>query len=336
MRRFFLQLTSILILHSGVSAAAFPWGSTVESVAPLIVRQDYASANAFLDSIIKHDPGNLDARFMKQNVLLTQMADYESYEIAGKRCVDAADTLLSLLESTMETVHGNDSARYLYFIGSTYGVKSLVLAKTGGILQGVAEAGKSKKKMEEVRALNPALSDALYGIGLYEHYVGDYFKWVPGFARRAREGLDDLRCAADNGSPFCFAAKNSLAWILYEAKAYSGADSVVNPVLALYPDNTMFLQIKARIEFGRGRYKESIRLSERLLTIAMKRKPVNWVDVLSGYQLIAAAYTQTGDRLKAIETATNGLTINVPLESRQLHWVKKHREFLEDLVNQRE
>lgn len=332
MRIFFIILAFVQLFYSEISAAAFSWGYTVESISPLIIKQDYATANALLDSIITHNHDNIDARFMKQNVLFTQMADYESYEIAGEKYMAGVDSLLDILANKIKTVSGHDSLKYLFFIGNCHGAKGLVLAKTGGILQGMAEADKSKKTMEEISALDPQLYETLYSIGLYNYYVGDYFKWVPGLKKRSLEGLRDLRNAAKSNNPFCFAAKNSLAWILLERKSYREADSVVNSVLSQFPSNTMFLQIKARSAFGRKQFTESIQLSEKLLQISVGRKPINWVDVMSGYQLIAASYYKMDNIPKAVEIAKTGLAVNVPQESLRLHWVKQHRKYLENLV----
>lgn len=323
----------ILSLYFSVLAENFRWSPVVDSVLNLIMKQDYVSALQVCNSNIESDPSNIDAVYLKLAVLQAQVADYETYAIDGLNCISAAESTLSLVEKKLATTSSDDEkTKLMFYKGNIYGVLSIVKAKRGNFLPGIKVARASYDAFKRIEKHSSEIPDILYGLGLFDYYLGDNLKWIPGLGKRAIKGLEFLFISSGSDSPFRYAAKNSLLWILIERGEFKAADSIASEVLESFPGNTLFLQIKSRAVFGAAEYEKAIMLGEKLIDLSFKRNPVNWSDVLSGYQLITASYLKLGDKKKAEDTAVKGLSFKISSDTLKVEWVQKHRDYLASII----
>jgi tetratricopeptide (TPR) repeat protein len=291
----------------------------------LLMNQDYHSAHQYLDSILKNDPLNIDALYM--NVALQQsiIADYESYILDGQRCIQSAQNVLSIIDNKAGS---RSDTMCLFYKGNIYGIMSLIKAKNGDFIPSVKYARMSYEFLEKLSDNGHYIPDALYGTGLFDYYIGDNLKWVPGLGKKADLGLQKLYKAMASSSPFSYSAKISLLWILIEGQEYRKADSISSLVLHDFSENTVLIQIKSRAAFGLGNYREAISLSKKLIGISEKRDVINWTDILSGYQLIAASSIKLQKNEDAIKAANKALSYKIPADTMKIDWVQKHREYL--------
>ncbi len=258
--------------------AALVFDPGIERVIDHFMEQQYATARSELAAILKAEPDNIDALFMHLNADQIEIVDYESYKNDGYLFIRVVDSILAIMENKMRVCAKGEQARCLFYTGTIYGMKSLVLAKLGDWLKAVRFARTSVKLLEETRKLDPMFFETLYGIGLFNYYLGENLKWLPFMRGKSRKGLADVEKVAFSSSPLNFMAKNSLAWIYVERKDYQKADELVSPVLKKYPDNTIFLRIKARVALLKKDYKNAVVLGKRLVVLSRKRHPVNWAD----------------------------------------------------------
>lgn len=324
-----LLLCLLVMIFKPTNAQNYQWDQTVYSVLNLVMNQEYESAYKVCDRRIAADSMDIDARYLKLVTLQSQIADYESYALDGLRCISMAESLLNCLNSRLNTCSSSlEKQKIFFFKGNIFGILSIIRVKRGSILSGIKDARISYEHFKKLSNSLSLFPDVLYGLGLFDYYIGDNLKWIPGIGKRARSGLEMLYAASKSQSPFRFGAKSSLLWILIERGDFSAADSIANEVLKEYPENTLFFQAKSRAVFGAQQYKKAIELGEKLIELSLKRKVVNWSDVLSGYQLIASCYIKMGNRKKAQDIADKGLSYDIQADTLQIEWVQKHRGYL--------
>lgn len=323
---FFCVFISILKL---TNAQAYHWDQSVYSILDLVMKQEYDSAFKICNLKIKADSMDIDSRYLKLVTMQSQLADYESYSLEGPRCISMAESLITFLDETISDSNSNEDKEKADFLkGNIYGILSIIKAKRGSILSCIRDARLSYDHFKRLKKSPYFLPDVLYGLGLFDYYIGDNLKWIPGIGKRARSGLDMLYTASKSDSPFRYGAINSLAWILIERGNFGEADSIASEVLQKYPGNTLFLQVKSRAAFGTKQYRHAIELAKQLISFSLKRDVINWSDVLSGYQLIASCYIKLGNKKKAQEIASEGLSYQISDDTLRIEWVQKHRNFL--------
>lgn len=329
MKKSHLFFCAFILILKLTNAQSYHWDQSVYSILNLVMKQDYDSAFRVCNLRIENDSMDIDSRYLKLVTLQSQLADYESYSLEGFRCISMAESLITFLDSTISIRNSpEDKEKSDFFKGNIYGVLSIVKAKRGSILSSIRDARLSYEHFKRLKESPAFFSDALYGLGLFDYYIGDNLKWIPGVGKRARSGLDMLYAASKSDSPFHYGAKNSLVWILMERGGFGEADSIASEVLEKYPGNTLFLQVKSRAAFGTGQYQRAIELAEQLISLSLKREIINWSDVLSGYQLIASCYIKLGNKRKAQEIASKGLSYELSDDTLRIEWVQKHRNSL--------
>ncbi|NLL12484.1 MAG: hypothetical protein GX267_03670 [Fibrobacter sp.] len=323
---FFCVFLSILKL---TSAQAYQWDQAVYSILDLVMKQEYDSAYKICNLRITADSMDIDSRYLKLVTLQSQLADYESYSLDGLRCIAMAESLITFLDNAMSIRSSPEEKEKADFLkGNIYGVLGIVKAKRGSILSSIRDARLSYEHFKRLKQSPSFLPDVLYGLGLFDYYIGDNLKWIPGVGKRARSGLEMLYTASKSDSPFRYGAKNSLVWVLMERGEFREADSIASEVLEKYPGSTLFLQVKSRAAFGNRQYQHAIELAEQLISLSLKRKVINWCDVLSGYQLIASCHIKLGNKKKAQEIASEGLAYELSDDTLRIEWVQKHRNSL--------
>jgi tetratricopeptide (TPR) repeat protein len=317
-------------LFSTCAAIAVDHG--IDSAMMHLVRQRYDSANEAVGEVLANNPQNIDALYMMLTIEQTRLLDYESYVVDGGRFMELADSICSVLKNKLPKIPAADSARYLFYLGNIYGGKSLILAKSGNWFQAAREALTSVAILRQVNELDSTFYAAYLGIGVFNYYLSQNLGWIPFMGDKSEEGLREIELATRSRFPFNYAANNSLAWILIDRREMGRADSIVNFVLKGFPDNTIFLRIKARIALWTGQFSQAINVGLRLSKLSLLRNPINWSDCLSGYQVVVESYTLLGDTLRAKKEAAHALTFEVPPSAREIPYVRKHIVYLRTIA----
>lgn len=324
---------SLVLLFLFVLPSLAGMDRCVDSALSLIVQQRYISARRILSDVLSRDKTNIEALYLLLTVRQTELLDYESYAVEGDAFLTFADSVLKAFETNRKTVHGPDSTRFMLYIGNIYGGKSLIHAKNGDWMPAVKYALTSVSLLKKVKAIDSTLYEACLGTGAFNYYLSQNLKWVPFLGDRTEEGIREIQKSTQARFPFNYAARNSLAWILIDQGDLHRADAIVDEVLNDYPDNTIFLRIKARIALWQGRFDQAISLSQRLCELSLKRTPVNWSDCLSGYQIIAESYDKKGKSDECLATAQYVLKFEVPLVMRKIIYVKNNLQYMENIVS---
>jgi tetratricopeptide (TPR) repeat protein len=126
----------------------------------------------------------------------------------------------------------------------------------GERLSAAREGKKIKTSLERALALDPALTDAYFGIGLYHYYAGvapaalKMLRWLlllPGGDRQ--QGLREMQQAREQGALLRGEADYQLHWIyLWYEHQPERALQLLRSLDARYPSNPVFLQRIGEVE----------------------------------------------------------------------------------------
>ncbi len=304
----------------------------VDSALVRLVHQRYDAAREVVDTMLVIDQDNPDALYMLLTIRQTSLLDYESYVVDGNSFIQLADSVLDLLKGQLAYCGGDDSVKYLFYVGNVYGGKSVILAKCGNWFQAAREALTSVSILKRVKEMDSTFYAAYLGIGVFNYYLSQNLGWLPFVSDKSQQGLREIELATQARFPFNYAAQNSLSWILIDRGDYERADSIVSSVLSEFPDNTIFLRIQSRIALWTQRYDEAVEVSMRLAELSLERNPVNWSDLLSAYQVVAESYEKKGETVRSLEVARHALTFEVPADALKISYVRKHQAYLRNIV----
>ncbi len=306
---------------------------SVDSVMTAIMNQHYILARDCLLDIININPSNIDALYMLLNISAIELLDYESYTIHGDTYLKSADSVLKIIESKIKTTQGDENIKYLFYKANIYGFIGLVQAKQEDWLKGIRNARISVKLLKDVINRDSSLFEASLGIGMYNYYVGQNLRWLPFMHNRMKDGIADIKKVARTSSVFSYGAKHNLLWILIDRKKYAEADSIVAYVLNQYPRNTIFLGIKARIALLTKDYNNAITYGKQLVKLSLARNPINWCELVSGYQIIVAGYDRQEKYRECLEIIDKVFDLKIPELSKKITYVKKHLNLLNKVKN---
>lgn len=165
-----------------------------------------------------------------------------------------------------------ESARAELMAGMGYALEARIYGLRGE-RKSTARAGvRAREHLLKAIHLDPALSDAYTGLGLYNYYVDTLspivkllriFLGIPGGSKS--EGIRQLRRAMDRAPLTGIEARFYLAKNLrtYDRK-YAEALAVAQPLVERYPNNPIFLLLDANLKLELGRKAEAATDLEKL------------------------------------------------------------------------
>jgi len=323
------SLISVVYLLVTLAHADLNLAPKADAIIDDFLNQRYRNAKESIRTILADDPQNIDVLFMYLNVYQIELVDYESYILHGREFLTSVDSVITVFEKHLaKNAVRRDSAKCLFYLGTTHLMKALVLAKVEEWLPAVRYAMSASKQLKRAQALDTTLYEACYGLGLYNYYVGQSFRWVPFVKDKYEQGLAEIVRVANSPSPMSYMAKNSIAWIYIEQEKYAKADSAIASALRQYPDNTIFLRIKARVELLRKNYNEGAALGRRLAELSGQRDPVNWSDLMDGYQVVVASLDAMGKKKECLGVIRTVEGLNIPCEAKKIEYVQSHLDYI--------
>lgn len=165
-----------------------------------------------------------------------------------------------------------------FYLGGAYGARAQWRALRGHQLAAARDGKRIKEALERAIALDPALQDAYFGIGLYRYYAAvapaaaRMLRWVlllPGGNRP--EGLAQMLRTRAAGQILVSEADYQLALIyLWYEKQPRRSLELLQGLSARHPHNPHFMQLVAEIEdTNLGEPQASLRSWQRLLDAAL-------------------------------------------------------------------
>lgn len=303
--------------------------STIDSALTLLVMQQYSAAQEQLSTTSRGTSApNLRKCYLSFATEQTRILDYESYMVEQKQFLKYADSIKTFFEKQFAGLNGSDSTECLFYLANIYGGMGVIQAKTGSLFDGVRNAVTSVSMLKQVKKRDSLFYAADLGIGVFDYYLSTSFKWLPFVESKEENVLEAMERALLADFPYNYAAKNSLCWILIERGEFARADSFAQSVLDVYPENTIFLRIKALNALWTGKYPQALALGKRLIGISENRVPQNWSDLVAGYTVLVKCHDETGKVADACSAAEMLLSKKIPASYRDIPHVKKNIKYI--------
>lgn len=307
----------------------------IDSAIYYLIQQQYSRSDSLLDGVIGQDPDNMEAVYLRLANEQTKMLDFESYDIEGDNYIKRADKVLRILKKELPKKKGRDSLKCLFFIGNTLGGISITKAKVGGWPSAIRNGLRSLGYFKQVVKADSSFYAAYLGLGIFNYYISRNLKWFPFWGDKTQEGLRQIRLASAARPPYSLVAANTLGWIMVDRKEYEVADSIASFVINELPENTIFIRLKVRTALWRRDWQVSIQWARRLVDITEKRNPINWSDLLSGYQALVSCYDNLGMKTECLEWANKALALVVPDPYTKIPYVKRHQKSISEIKKKR-
>lgn len=173
-----------------------------------------------------------------------------------------------------------DRAEAWFYLGAAYGARAQYRVYRTERLAAARDGKRIKESLERALALDPAMHDAEFGIGMYRYYAGvapaafrflRFLLLLPGGDREG--GLQQLERAADRGSLVRGEARYQIQilYLWYEHKSQE-ALALIRGLQQRYPHNPLFRQIEAEVlDAYFHDHAASLQASEQLLSLAESR-----------------------------------------------------------------
>jgi hypothetical protein len=323
----------LVILSSATGSTdttTVPVAGCYDSAVQLLVNQDYASAQALCTTALRNNPSDLKSLYLSFAIEQTRILDYESYVIEEKRFRSFADSIRPVFEKRIASLHGRDSTDCLFYLANIYGGVSLMQLKTGNWFDGAKNAITLVSLLKQVKKRDSTYYAADLGLGAFNYYLSTSFKWLPFVDVSDQEmGLNLIQSALKSAPPpYNNAAKNSLCWILIDRKEFNRADSIVQTAIDSFPDNTIFLRIKALITLWTGKYDAANNFGNQLIRLSEKRIPLNWSDLVLGYTVVVQCAADQGKTAEAYTAACALLDRGIPRQYLDIPHIKKNIKYI--------
>lgn len=324
-----LLLVFSTFLLAGNYLDNYKMSSVCDTAQKLLVWQKYKQASRLLQDHLKCKPDDVDALYLSLAVEQTRILDFESYLVDGKKYQTFAESLKTVFEKRLPALHGDDSLVCLFYLANVHGGLSIIQAKTGNWFDAVKNAVPSIALLKEVRRLQSDFYAAYLGLGIFNYYLKNSFKWVP-LIEEKEDDLKTLQSALKASFPYDYAAKNTLCWILIEKDQYKRADSLALSVLKEVPDNTIFCRIRMMIALWTQQYQTALTMADKFIKLTLEREIINWADLVAGYSVLIDAYEATGNMASMKSSINRLLQIEIPKEYASIPQVKKSLKKIND------
>jgi hypothetical protein len=331
MKRFSHVFCPVYLLYLSVFCQPDTSVNILDSTKFYLVHQQYDKSEYFSNILLLKQPCNADAAYLLIASVQTRILDYESYNLEAEYFLQRAGAALQTLNRDLPGKRGQDSLVCLFYIGNVQGGISIIQAKVGNWPSAVRYGANSLGAFKRVIKSNPDFYPAYLGLGIFNYYISQHLKWLPFFGDRRKEGLDQIWLSTKADFPYSYVAKNSLCWILLERNQYDVADSVASSVLTELPSNTIFIRLKARIALWKREWPDAIGWAKKLVMLSEKRIPINWSDLLSGYQILISSYDSLGRKNECLAMCRKALSRMVPEPYSQIPYVKKHLKYIAEI-----
>ena len=198
-----------------------------------------------------------------------------SLDATFMKTVDAA-----IAEATRLTEQEPERAEAWFYLGAAYGARSQYRVYRNQHMAAARDGKRIKESLERALALDPAMHDAEFGIGMYRYYAGvapavfrflRFLLLLPGGDRDG--GLQQLERAAQSGLLVRGEAQYQMhiLYLWYEHKS-NDALALIRLLQQRYPHNPLFRHIEAEIlaVYFHDRA-ASLKASQQLLALAQAR-----------------------------------------------------------------
>ena len=272
---------ALCILHSALQASAKQEARLGITAAPTVARAYDLILNADFDGLAKALPSTCPPAPSVACMGLEALSLWWQIQLDPEStALDAAflaKANTAIAEAERMTTATPDNAEAWFYLGAAYGVRAQFRVHRVERRAAARDGKRIKASLERALALDPAMHDAEFGLGMYRYYAGvapAYLRFLrfllllPGGDRV--DGLRQLERAATRGVLVRGEAlyQIQILYLWYEKKWPEALD-IIRDLQKRYPRNPLLRQIEAEVlDTYFHDAAASLEASEQLLTLA--------------------------------------------------------------------
>ena len=226
----------------------------------------YDSALKLCDQIVASQPQDPSGYFFRAYTLMTAMTEEQSnlHEADFLRCLDSVEVLATAI---MDTCQFRSKAWCQWYLGNVWAHRSLWEARFGSGTAAYKLSKKARDHYEKSLAIDSTLYDNYAGLGAVHYWKsakGGLFRSLGFISDERRDGIAELKLAAERALLSRETTKKTLITILRDNKQYDSAIAYAEDMLARYPDGRSFLWGIAWCYYDKQEYDRAIDYFKRL------------------------------------------------------------------------
>jgi tetratricopeptide (TPR) repeat protein len=246
-------------------------------------RLDNDAALRHFDSVAVMAPGDPRGHFFRSMVHFSLFAldrDHRYFDLF----MAESDRVITVCEHLLDKNEHDASARF--YLGGIYGYRGMAWQTEGSLVRAIKEGREGYGLLEEAVEARPDLYDAQMGFGLFRYLVAKAprsFHWMlklMGITPDLDGGLQMLKAAAERGTYTRNEAQLYLAQFYFNEQRHDEAFAQLDQLVARYPENTLFLILRASWLQRTGKPAEA--LSDALNAVERNKvHPLRYVEDLA-------------------------------------------------------
>ena len=246
-------------------------------------RLDNDAALRHFDSVAVMAPGDPRGHFFRSMVHFSLYAldrDRRYFELFMKE----SDRVVDVCERLLDKDEHDANAKF--YLGGIYGYRGMAWQTEGSLVKSVKEGREGYGLLEEAVEARPDLYDAQMGFGLFRYLVAKAprsLHWMlklMGITPDLDGGLRMLKAASERGTYTRNEAQLYLAQFLFNEQRQDEAFVQLDQLVARYPENTLFLILRASWLQRTGKPEEA--LADALKAVERnKAHPLRYVEDLA-------------------------------------------------------
>ena len=261
---------SILVLAFALPAAAAPpeMERELAGVVDLFYDMDFDKARAASDALAARHPRHPAGAFYRS------VSTYQRWIAEGMRSTDtfrAFELDGEAAEAAARAMMDANPAEAHYYLGATLGFRARANVARRNFLRALPDGSAAVKHLKKALALDPALSDARLGMGMYHYFAARMPAGAKPFAylligegADRKLGLSALWSVAETTGIARMEARSVLATILSkdEEADWGGAERLLAELSERYPHNPIFRLRRAYVAERRGDFDAAVALAD--------------------------------------------------------------------------
>ena len=260
----------LLMLALAVSAPAAPPEIERElaSVVDLFYDMDFDKARAGAEAMTSRHPRHPAGIFYRG------VSSYQRWTAEGMRSTATyrAFELDSLAaERSAKAFMAENPAQAHYYLGATLGFRARASAAQKKYFRAMPDGAAAIKHLKKALALDPALSDARLGMGMFHYFAArmpsgakPFAYLIIGEGTDRKLGLAELWSVAQSSGIARWEARSVLAVILSrdDEADWAGAETLLAELSARYPHNPIYRLRRAYVAERRGDFDAAVALAD--------------------------------------------------------------------------
>lgn len=258
----------LAVLAAPAAAAPPEVERELSGVVDLFYDMDFDKARAASDGLASRHPKH------PAGVFYRGVSTYQRWIAEGMRSTEtfrAFERDSEAAEAAAEALMDSNPAEAHYYLGATLGFRARANVAKRNFLRALPDGSAAVKHLKKALALDPSLSDARLGMGMYHYFAARMPSGAKPFAylligegSDRKLGLAELWSVAETTGIARMEARSVLAVILSkdEEADWDGADRLLAELTGRYPHNPIYRLRRAYVAERRGDFDAAVALAD--------------------------------------------------------------------------